>query len=111
MSKLKKLRIKKGDFVKIISGSSFGVVGLVQAVNYVNQKIIVQGANLVKKAVKPNPMLGSTGGHVTIEAPIAISNVMFYDSALEKVSRIAFKTTAEGKKLRFAKQLNKFIED
>ncbi len=74
-----KLKIKKGDNVKVITGKNKGATGTVIKVvkdrdNANNTKVIVEGVNIVKKHVKPNHT-NQTGGIVSMEAPIHISNV------------------------------------
>ena len=69
-----KFKIKKGDTVKVITGDDKGKTGVVLKVLPKEAKVIVEGVNVVKKAVKPteeNPK----GGFITVEKPIHISNV------------------------------------
>lgn len=74
-----KLKIKKGDNVKVITGKNKGANGTVLKVvknreNTNNTKVVVEGVNVVKKHVKPN-QTNQTGGIISMEAPIHISNV------------------------------------
>ncbi len=75
----KNLNIKKGDHVRVIAGKDKGVEGKVIAVQAENDRVIVEGVNRIKrhtKVVNQGGRAGSTGGIVTQEAPIHVSNVM-----------------------------------
>jgi len=74
----KKLKIKKNDKVKVITGESKGQEGKVLKVIADELKIIVEGANMVSKHTKPNAA-NPQGGIIKKEAPIHISNVMLVD--------------------------------
>ncbi len=69
-----KLKIKKGDTVKIIAGDDKGKTGKVLQVLPKENKIVVEGCKIVKKAVKPTEE-NTKGGHVNKEMPIDVSNV------------------------------------
>ena len=87
MEKPKKLKIKKGDEVIVITGKYKGTRGQITQVNPGTSRVTVAGVNIVKKAVKPNPRTGEEGGLLTKEAPIHISNVMLIDPATQKPTR------------------------
>ena len=74
-----KLKIKKGDTVEIISGNDKGATGRVLEVYPSKMKILVEGINVRKKHMKPNPN-NTQGGIVSKEMPIHFSNVMIIDS-------------------------------
>jgi large subunit ribosomal protein L24 len=74
-----KLKIKKGDVVKVIAGSSKGKQGKVLEVLPEKSKVLVEGVNVISKHTKPNTT-HPQGGIVKKEAPIHISNVMMLDS-------------------------------
>ena len=99
------MRIKKGDKVKIISGKDSGKVGAVLLTFPKNNKVIVEGVNIVKKHVKPGAVT-KEGGIIKKEAPINVSNVMYYDSKLDRPIRIGY-TIVDGKKYR----INKITKD
>lgn len=82
-------RIRSGDTVVVNTGKSKGHVGKV--IRVLDDSIVVEGANLVKKHVKPNPQLNIKGGIESLEKPLHISNVALYDPATEKGSKIGFK--------------------
>lgn len=111
MSTKKKFRIKKGDTVQVITGRSKGQTGLVRQIDYAKGKLIVEGVNTVKKAIKANPLYGIKGGFMDKEAPIDISNVMYYDTASQKPSRIVYSKNDAGKKVRVIKRTAAVIEE
>jgi large subunit ribosomal protein L24 len=94
-------RIRKGDEVVIISGRDKGKRGVVLA-RIDEQHLTVEGVNVVKKHVRPNPMKGVTGGIVDKTLPIDISNVMLFNPGTSKGDRVGFKLV-EGKKVRVFK--------
>lgn len=103
------MKIKKGDQVKIISGSSKGTIAKVRKVMPREDKLIVEGVNLVKKHMKPtqgNP----EGGIFEKEMPIHISNVMAYDAKAKKASKLGIKTE-KGKKVRYYKSSGNVLKD
>tara|TARA_B000000557_G_scaffold246038_1_gene228834 strand:- start:332 stop:616 length:285 start_codon:yes stop_codon:yes gene_type:complete len=71
---MRKFKIKVGDYIKIIAGSNKGLEGKVINIIKKNQKVVVEGLNLVKKHVKPNSK-NTQGGIEEKEAPIHISNI------------------------------------
>jgi large subunit ribosomal protein L24 len=84
--------IKKGDTVKVIAGKDKGAEGKVIAVLREENRVIVEGVNLVKrhtKAVQQGGRAGNTGGIVTSEAPVHASNVMLVENG--EPTRIGFK--------------------
>ena len=87
-----KTQIKKGDTVKVIAGKDKGAEGKVIQVLREDQRVIVEGVNRVKKhtkVVNQGGRAGTTGGIVTTEAPIHVSNVMLVDG--KGTTRIGFK--------------------
>ena len=92
-------KIRKGDEVVVITGKDKGKRGTVLAV--AEDRVTVEGINLVKKHVKPNPMKGTTGGVEAKTMPLHISNVALVD-ANGKASRVGIKVE-DGKKVRFLK--------
>lgn len=107
-------KIKKGDEVVIIAGRSKGVKGKVLRVlaasGKVGKKVIVEGANLIKKHVKPNPNTNTTGGIVERESPIHISNVALINPATNKPDKIGLKVLEDGRKVRYFKSNNELVE-
>ena len=99
---MSKLNIRKGDLVQVISGKDRGVKGKVIEVLPEAEKIIVEGVNRIKKHTKigQNARGAKTGGIVTMEAPIHVSNVMPWCEAEGKPSRILMKRLEDGRRIR-----------
>src|SRR5579864_6656018 len=95
-------KLKKGDEVIVIAGRDKGKRGVIQAVLATDQ-LLVEGINTVKKHVKANPNTGERGGIVIKVLPIHRSNVMLYDSASDKGSRVGIKVLKDGSKVRYFK--------
>ena len=102
-------KIKKGDDVIVIAGKDKGKRGNVMRV-LGNGRIMVDGINIVKKHVRPNPQAGETGGIVEQEAALDISNVSLYDAASGKASRIGIKVLEDGKKVRIYKSSGEMVD-
>jgi len=91
-------KIRKNDEVIVLSGKDKGKRGTVKRrvdANY----ILVEGVNVAKKAVKPNPMSGTTGGILDTLKPIHVSNVALFNPTSGKADRVGFKVV-DGKKAR-----------
>lgn len=93
-------KIKKGDDVVVLAGKDKGKRGKVVAV--LGDRLRVEGVNIVKKHVKPNPMTQQPGGIVDREATIDTSNVAVFNSATGKADRVGYKFE-DGKKVRVFK--------
>ena len=88
----KSVNIKKGDTVKVIAGKDKGVEGKVIQVLRDEDRVIVEGVNLVKrhtKVLQQGGRAGNTGGIITAEAPVHVSNVMLVEGG--RTTRIGFK--------------------
>ncbi|MBQ0071775.1 MAG: 50S ribosomal protein L24 [Spirochaetales bacterium] len=94
------MRLKKDDTVKIIAGKDKGFVGKIIKIDPVNERVIVQGANMVKKTMKKQNAQDK-GGIMEVEAPIHVSNVALVSKG--GVSKIGYKME-DGKKVRYAKK-------
>ncbi|MFI4939039.1 MAG: 50S ribosomal protein L24 [Burkholderiales bacterium] len=91
-------KILKNDEVIILAGKDKGKRGVVrQRVDA--DYVVVEGVNVAKKATKPNPMTGTTGGIVDKLMPIHVSNVALFNAATGKADRVGFKEV-DGKKVR-----------
>ena len=97
------MKIKTGDTVKVISGHYKGTVSEVKAVDPKNNKVIVEGVNMIKKSLKPSQQ-NPEGGIIEKEAPIDASNVMLYDKKAKAESRVGFKVNEKGEKKRVFKK-------
>ena len=99
MSKKRNLKIKKGDVVRVIAGKDKGAEGKVISVQSENDRVIVEGVNRVKrhtKVVNQGGRAGNTGGIITAEAPIHLSNVLLVDG--KGVTRVGFRRDAVTKR-------------
>jgi large subunit ribosomal protein L24 len=94
-------KIRKNDEVIVLTGKDKGKRGAVREL-VGDSHVIVAGVNVAKKAMKPNPMAGVTGGIVDKLMPIHVSNVALINAATGKADRIGFKVV-DGKKVRIFK--------
>jgi large subunit ribosomal protein L24 len=102
-------KIRKGDQVIVLTGRDKGKRGTVsQRVDA--DHVVVDGINVVKKHVKPNPMKGTTGGVVDKTMPIHQSNVAIFNPATAKADRVGVKIQADGKKVRVFKSSGEEIK-
>jgi large subunit ribosomal protein L24 len=92
-------KIRKGDQVIVLTGRDKGKRGKV-SLRVDDSHVVVEGINVVKKHVRPNPMKGTTGGIVDKTMPIHQSNVAIYNPASGKADRVGIKLLADGKKVR-----------
>jgi len=95
-------KIRKGDQVIVTTGRDKGKRGTV-AERVDDQRVVVEGINVVKKHVKPNPLKGTTGGVIDKTMPIQQSNIALFNPATGKADRVGFKLLADGKKVRVFK--------
>lgn len=107
--KLYKIRLRKGDTVVVRTGKYKGKTGKVTAVHPKENKVTVEGINIVKRHRKPT-QANPQGGIFEITKPIDVSKVGFYDSAAKKASRIAYKVNKDGVKTRVMKTSGKEIK-
>ena len=101
MSGKVKLKIKKGDNVTVIAGDDKGKKGRVLEVLIADNRVIVEGVNMVSKHTKPNAK-HPQGGIIKQEAPIQISNLMVND-AEGKPTKVGRRMGEKGKLVRYAK--------
>ena len=100
------MRLKKGDKVVVIAGKDKGKEGKILVVDRKNNKVIVEGINMITKHVKPNAM-NQQGGIVTKEGYIHASNVMYLHNG--KATRLGA-VIKDGKKVRIAKKIGEIID-
>jgi large subunit ribosomal protein L24 len=103
-----KLKIKKGDKVVVITGRDKGKVGEVKKVFPDDNRVIVDGVNMIKRHTKPSA--GNAGGIVEKEASIHVSNVAYVDPKTDKPTRIGYRKLEDGRKVRFAKRSGEVID-
>lgn len=101
-------KIRKGDEVIVLTGKDKGKRGVVQQRVDV-EHIVVEGVNVAKKAVKPNPMTGATGGIVDKLMPIHVSNVAIFNAATGKADRVGVKLV-DGKRVRVYKSSGEVVK-
>ena len=102
-------KIRKGDQVIVLAGRDKGKRGAV-ARRVDDDRLLVEGVNVVKKHVKPNPMKGTTGGVIDKTMPIHQSNVAIFNGATGKADRVGIKLLADGKKVRIYKSSGEEIK-
>src|SRR6187551_1048416 len=102
-------KIHKGDQVVVNTGKDKGKRGTVLNV-LESGHIVVEGINVAKKHAKPNPMKGVTGGIVSKEMPLDISNVALLNVATQKADRVAYKVLKDGKKVRVFKSNGEAVD-
>lgn len=101
-------RIKKGDRVVVLSGRNKGQSGEVVKLLSKQDRVIVQGVNMVKRHTRATQT--NAGGIVTKEASIHFSNVIHVDPKTDKPTRIGYKFLEDGRKVRFAKASGEVID-
>jgi len=104
----KKFKIKKGDKVVVTTGRDKGKEGEVLRVLREDDRVLVQGVNMVKRHTAPSQM--SPGGIVEKEAPVHISNVAHIDPKSSKPTRVGYKVDKDGQKTRVAKRSGETID-
>ena len=102
-------KIKKGDYVIVLSGNDKGRKGEVLSVSQAEERVVVKGVRLVKRHVKPS-QADPDGGIKTFEAPIHVSNVAHIDPSENVATRVGFKVLKDGKKVRVAKKSGEVID-
>ena len=101
-------KIRKNDEVIVLTGKDKGKRGLVQQ-RVDAEHVVVEGVNVVKKAVKPNPMTGATGGIIDKLMPIHVSNVALFNAATGKADRVGVKLV-DGKRVRVYKSTGEVVK-
>jgi len=102
-------KIRKGDQVIVLTGRDKGKRGTVtQRVD--DERVVVEGVNMVKKHVKPNPMKGTTGGVIDKTMPIHQSNVAIYNPATGKADRVGVRLLADKTRVRVYKSSGEQIK-
>lgn len=103
-------KIRKGDQVVVITGKDKGKKGSV--IQILDDKVVVEGVNLVKKHQKPNPMRNVAGGIVEKTMPLDISNIAIYNPETQKADRVGIKEIEENgkvKRVRFFKSTGALV--
>lgn len=108
-NKKKSLHVKTGDRVIVTAGKDKGKTGNVKKAIPSENKVLVEGLNMVTKAQKANPMLGIQGGLNKIEAPLDSSNVMVVCPSCEKPTKVGHEVK-DGKKVRVCKKCGEKLD-
>jgi len=95
-------KIRKGDEVIVTAGKDKGRRGTVLKV-LDDDRVLVEGVNLAKKHIKPNPNIGEAGGIRDTAMPMDISNVLVFNPKAKKGERVGFRTEKDGNKVRVFK--------
>ncbi|GAA3761725.1 50S ribosomal protein L24 [Salinactinospora qingdaonensis] len=101
------MKIKKDDEVVVIAGKDKGATGKVLRALPKEQRVVVEGVNLIKKHKKANQASGQQGEVITREAPIHVSNVAFLEDG--KPTRIGYRFEEDGTKVRISRRTGKDI--
>ena len=102
-------KIKTGDDIIVITGKDKGRRGTVLRV-YDDERVLVEGINMVKKHQKPNPQAGVQGGIIDKEMPIEHSNLMLYNPQTKKGDRVGIRFLEDGRKVRYFKSNNEVVD-
>jgi large subunit ribosomal protein L24 len=103
-----KMKIRKGDNVVVITGRDKGKTGSVLRVFPAENRVLVQGVNMVKRHTRP--AMGNPGGIVEKEAAIHISNVAHIDPKSSKPTRVGYKELEGGRKVRVARRSGEVLD-
>ena len=103
-----KLRIKKGDEVIVLTGREKGKKGSVLKVMPKDQRLLVQGVNMVKRHTRPSQ--ANPGGIIEKEASLHVSNVAHVDPKTGEPTRVGYRYLDDGRKVRFAKRSGEIID-
>lgn len=103
-------KIRKGDEVIVIAGKDRGKKGIVQTVLRKQDKLLVEGINVVKKSVKANPNTKEQGGIVSKAMPIHRSNIMLLDPTTQKRTRVGIRALNDGQKARYFKSSDQLVD-
>ena len=102
------MKLRVGDTVQVIAGSDKGKTGEILRILRKEERVIVEGVNMVTKHIKPS-QADPDGGIVTREAPIHVSNVAFYDSKAKETVKLGY-AIEDGKKVRINKATGKTVD-
>ncbi|MCP5146005.1 MAG: 50S ribosomal protein L24 [Gammaproteobacteria bacterium] len=102
-------KIRKGDEVMVRRGRDAGKRGTVLQI-FEDNRLLVEGVNIVQRHTKPNPALGQGGGIISKESPIHRSNIGLYNPATKKADRVGIRTLEDGRKVRFFKSNGEVVD-
>ena len=102
-------RIRKGDDVVVRSGRNRGKRGTVLRI-FADERVLVEGVNVVKRHTRPNPQRGTQGGIIQKEMPVNISNINIFNPATGKGDRVGYKWLDDGRKVRIFRSTGEVID-
>jgi len=102
-------KIKVGDTVIVVAGKDKGRTGRILRRGK-NDRVVVEGVNLVKKHLRGNPQQQQQGGIIEREAAIHVSNLAILNPQTNRADRVGFKVLEDGKKVRFFKSNGEVID-
>ena len=106
-----KIRLKKGDTVVVLTGKHKGKTGKITATHPTENKVTVEGINVVRKAIKPNTIKSHPqGGIIELTKPIWVSKVAIVEPTSKKPSKIGYVISKTGEKERMYKRSGKVIK-
>lgn len=112
-----KPKIKQGDEIIVIAGKDKGKRGTVKQVKHGSDKrgntrvwLVVEGINIVKKHVKPNPNKNEEGGILPRESKLDISNVKLFNASADKGERVGLRYLEDGRKVRYFKSTSEVVD-
>jgi len=103
-------KLKKGDEVIVIAGKDKGKKGAILSILDGGKKLIVDGINMAKKHVKQNPNTGEQGGIIDRSMPIDRSNIMAFDAASNKGSKVGIRVLKDGQRVRYFKASDQLVD-
>lgn len=103
------MKIKADDMVIVIAGKDKGRTGRVMKL-LPKDRVLVEGVNMVKKHVRPNPQKNEQGGIIDRESGIHVSNLAIYNPTTKKGDRVGYKKLEDGRKVRYFKSNDEVID-
>jgi len=103
-------KIRKGDEVIVLTGKSKGLRGKVLRVTDDGNRVVVEGLQMIKKHLKPNPNTNTQGGIIERESSIHISNIALYNPVTKKADKVKIKISEKNKKVRCFKSNDEQVE-
>ena len=103
-------KLKTGDEVIVLTGKSNGQRGKITKMIFEKNRVVVEGLNMMKKHVRPNPQAGIQGGIVEKEAPMNISNIALFNPKTGKADKVGIKVQEDGKRVRFFKSNGELVD-
>ncbi|MBU0700108.1 50S ribosomal protein L24 [bacterium] len=107
---MNRFHVKKGDKVEVIAGKDKGKNGKILHVLSAKQRVLVEGVNMIKKHTRPNPQKAQTGGIVTREASLHVSNVMFICPNCNRPTRLGQLILEGGIKSRICRKCSEIVD-